>query len=162
MKRLLPIFALLGIIPLLMSMGKNSSLQISWLSEGDITDGPKMVRQDVEPAPDGALHYFRISPMVTQRNIRAMKPMPADDGTWGAVFLLDEEGWKSVQATSSVDNGKLIRVMVSGRPIEFQRITRPVTDDHLICIWRGITEAEISGFKKKYKEFSPPGKPAKR
>ena len=162
MKRLLPIFALFAIIPFLMSMGKNSGLQISWLSEGDVTDGPKMVRQDVEPAPDGTLHYFRISPMVTHRNIRAMKPMPAEDGTWGAVFLLDEEGWKSVQATSAVDNGKLLRVMVSGRPIEFQRISRPVTDDHLICIWRGITEAEIAAMQKKYKGFSTPGKPAKR
>ena len=162
MKRLLPIFALLAIMPMLISMGKNSGLQISWLSEGDVTDGPKMVRQDVEPGPDGALHYFRISPMVTQRNIRAMKPMPADDGTWGAVFLIDEEGWKSVQATSAVDSGKLLRVMFAGRPVEFQRIARPLSDDHLICIWRGLTESEISSLQKKYKAFSTPGKPSRR
>ena len=157
MKRLFPLLAVLVALPFLLSMGKSTGLTINWLSEGDEIDGPKMVRRDVEPGPDGKVHYFRITPMVTQRNIRAMKPMAAEDGTWGAMFLIDEDGWRSVQATSAMDSGKLLRVMVSGRPVEFQRIFRPTADDHLICVWRGITEAEIGQFKKKYKDFTMPG-----
>lgn len=162
MKRILPFMMLLGVMPLLVGMGNSPGLTISWLAEGDEIDGPKMVRRDVEPAPDGTLHYFRISPIVTQKNIRAMRPMQADDGTWGGLFLLDEPGWRSVQATVATDNGKLLRIMVSGRPVEFQRIARPATDDHLICIWRGIKESEMAALKKKYKDFTLPSQSGRR
>lgn len=129
------------------------SFGISFLVEGEEIDGPKMVRRDVEKAPDGQFHYFRISPMITQLNVKGVYPIPADDGSWGAALLINDDGWKSVQATVAQDIGKLIRVMVNGRPVEFQRVSPPPSDDKVLIIWHGLTEAEIKQMKSKFKEL---------
>lgn len=152
MKNFLKTLLVIACAPLLMSMGKTGGPTLTWLVEGEQVDGPKMVRKDVTPGPDGEIHYFRITPMATHKDVRGMSAFPAEDGTWGATFLVGENAWRSVQATAALDSGKLIRVYVNGRPVEYQRVARPTTDDYLICIWRGITEAEIKQLKSRYKD----------
>ncbi len=160
MKKLLPLVSLLLSAPLLLGMGKYAGgPHLSWTVEGDETDGPKMVRKDVAAAPDGLVHYFRITPMVTELNVRGMVPIPAEDGTYGASFILNEEGWRSIQAVAAMDAGKLIRVYFNGRPLEFQRVTKPTKDDHMIMIWGGLTEADMAQLKGKYKVAPTPVKP---
>lgn len=133
-------------------MGKSGGPHVAWLVEGEELEGPKMVRRDVVPAPDGVLHYFRTTPMVSTIDITGMTPIPADNGTWGAVFYLNEKGWRSLQATVATDSGKLLRVMLNGRPIEFQRIEKPALEDHIICIWSGISDADLSLLKRRFKD----------
>jgi hypothetical protein len=146
---------LLMLLPMVVGMKKSSGPSLAWLVEGEELEGPKMVRRDIEPAPDGKFHYFRFTPMVTQNDIRGMIPMLADDGTWGGTFLVNENGWRSIQATAALDSGKLLRVMVNGRPVEFQRVSKPAKEDYLIVIWRGITESEMEQLKRRYKDFTP-------
>ena len=129
---------------------------LTWLVEGDEFEGPKMVRRDVVAAPDGKVHYFRVTPMVTQHHVRGMIPRQAEDGSWGATFILNEEGWRNILAAAAQDGGKLIRVYINGRPLEFQRVERPRTDDHLIVIWGGITESEMNQLKSRYKQTPKP------
>lgn len=140
-------------------MGRlGSGPTLTWLVEGDEFEGPKMVRRDVVAAPDGKVHFFRVTPMVTQHNVRGMIPRQSEDGSWGATFILNEEGWRNILATAAQDGGKLIRVYINGRPLEFQRVERPRTDDHLIVIWGGITEAEMNQLKSKYKQTPAPAR----
>jgi hypothetical protein len=153
MKNLLLICCLLSLVPTLFGMGRmGGGPSLTWLVEGDEFEGPKMVRKDVQVAPDGKVHYFRVTPMVTQHHVRGMIPRQAEDGSWGATFILNEEGWRTILATAAQDGGKLIRVYINGRPLEYQRVEKPTKDDHLIVIWSGITEAEMAQLKSKYKQ----------
>ncbi len=153
MKNFLLICCLLSLVPSMFGMGRaGGGPSLTWLVEGDEFEGPKMVRKDVQVAPDGKVHYFRVTPMVTQIHVRGMIPRQAEDGSWGATFILNEEGWRSILVTAAQDSGKLIRVYINGRPLEYQRVEKPSKDDHLIVIWSGITEAEMAQLKSKYKQ----------
>jgi hypothetical protein len=153
MKYLLLLCCCFMLAPWLPAMGRaGGGPSLTWLVEGDEFEGPKMVRRDVAPAPDGKVHFFRVTPMVTQNHVRGMIPRQAEDGSWGATFILNEDGWRSIQATAALDSGRLVRVYINGRPLEFQRVEKPTTDDHLIVIWGGITDAEMNQLKSKYKQ----------
>lgn len=152
MKSILLSLLLLAAVHISFGMGKSGGPHVAWLVEGEELEGPKMVRRDFEAAPDGLVHYFRVTPMVSTIDITGMTPIPANDGTWGAAFYLNDKGWRSLQSTVATDSGKLLRVMLNGRPVEFQRIEKPTQDDHIICIWRGISDAELSQLKRRFKD----------
>jgi len=160
MKLLLPLLLLFVLPALAPGSGKSPGFSISFHAEGDEFEGPRMVRGDSEEGPDGKRHFFRISPVVTNRNFKGFYSFPADDGTYGAAFRLDDTGWESVMQTAAVDSGKLMRVIVSGRPVDFIRIDKPRHDDHLIIVWKGLTEKDLKELRSKYKEIGTAAKEA--
>jgi hypothetical protein len=153
MRNLLLVCFIFAWIPNVFGMGKSSGgPRLTWLVEGDEFEGPKMARRDVVAAPDGKVHFFRVTPMITEMHVIGMIPRQAEDGSWGATFLLNEDGWRSILVAAAQDSGKLIRVYINGRPVEFQRVARPAKDDHLLMIWGGLTEEEMTQLKGKYKQ----------
>lgn len=155
MKLPLILFASLALATAAFGSGKSPGFAISFHAEGDEFEGARMVREDTREGPDGKRHFFRISPVVTNKSFKAFYVFPAADGTYGAAFRLDDSGWESVMQTATTDSGKLMRVLVNGRPVDFLRIDKPRADDKLIVLWKGLTEEDVKALRAKYKEINP-------
>lgn len=156
MKRLLPLLWLFALPALAPGGGKSPGLSVSFHAEGDEFEGQRMVRADPEKGPDGKKHFFRISPVVTNKNFKGFAVFPADDGSFGAAFKLDNSGWESLLQTAAIDSGKLMRVIVNGRPVDFLRIDKPRRNDHTIVVWKGLSEEDVKALRAKYKELGAP------
>jgi hypothetical protein len=135
--------------------GSKPTLGISFLVEGAESDGPRMVREmDLQ----GKKLFFKKMPMATHRNIKAFFPFPANDGSFGVALRVDESAWRTVREVGALDQGKLILVLVNGRIVQTMLADNPKKDDHIIVIWKGLTEAEVAQLKKSYPEIA--NKPA--
>jgi len=115
--------------------------------EGDEKEGPRMVRPD---KVGGETVYFRISPEVSGRHFGAYAPFMADDGSFGVVLQLKEEGERAIQVMCSIYQGKLARIIVNGRPVDTVRLDRPPADGQVV-IWSGLNKQDLLLFDKAMK-----------
>jgi hypothetical protein len=89
-------------------------------------------------------------PRLTERDVVAFYPYSAPDGTYGALFQLDEHGTIVLDTLSIERRGKLLFVFVDGRPITELQIDRRVSDGK-IYIASGLTKADIKLMKKDWR-----------
>lgn len=150
MNRLL---AILLLFPLLSSSAfangkKSEGGSISFHVEGHAAEGPKFVRKVKTLAGE---HYFKKVPEASNPDIAAFSPFPADDNTtYGVMFQLNKRASQRLNASTNLNQGKLLLAIVNGQAVGVVRIDKPVTDGKLV-IWSGITQAEI----KLYDQFAP-------
>jgi hypothetical protein len=89
-------------------------------------------------------------PWITEHDVMAFSPYPAQDGTFGALFELDEHG-KVVLDTLSVERrGGFLFVFINGRMITQLQIDKRVSDGK-IYIPSGLTAADIELMKKQWR-----------
>ena len=126
--------------------GKSGGPYIGIHAEGDVHDGPKMVR----PAMiNGKTHYFRISPEVVTRHFNAFHAFVAQDGaSYGAALRLNEEGMRALEVMVTMNQGRLARTIVNGKPLDVIRIDRPGQDGYFI-VWGGLDAADLKLMSKK-------------
>lgn len=86
-------------------------------------------------------------PRVSEGDIVAFYPYPAKDGTYGALFQLDEHGRIALDALSIEKRGQLLFVLVNAHPIAELQIDQRVTDGR-IYLPSGLTKADIDSLKK--------------
>ena len=79
---------------------------------------------------------------ISERDIASFYPYKAADGTYSAVFKLDDHGSMVLQTLSEESRGKSIVAAINGRPLAVLAVDKPVTDG-IIFIPRGFTEADI-------------------
>src|SRR4029434_4673179 len=90
------------------------------------------------------------TPWISERDVMAFSPYPAANGTYGALFALDDH-WRVVLDTLSVERrGSLLFVFVNGRPITELEIDKRVSDGK-IFIPSGLTSADIELMKKDWR-----------
>ena len=153
MKLVIPLtLMLLAILPPAHGSGKARRYSMSFHVEGDEFEGPRMVREE---RVDGKSHWFRISPVLTSNNFKGFYAFPAEDGSWGAAFAVNDSGWEAIMQTASTDAGKLMRVVANGRAVDMLHIDKPKRDDHLIVVWKGLSTEEVAGLRKKLPEIGP-------
>jgi hypothetical protein len=151
MKRFLSIIlAVLSLASVVHGSGKSSGCYVGLHAEGDEIDGPKMV---VPNTIDGKKHFFRISPEISTRHFDAFRAFTAEDGaTYGAALRLTEEGQRAMTAMCTVNQGRLARTIVNGRPLDIVRIDRPGDDGYFI-IWGGLTKNDLKLLSQKMKRL---------
>jgi hypothetical protein len=89
-------------------------------------------------------------PWITEHDVIAFSPYPAQDGTFGALFQLDDHG-RTVLDTLSVEHrGSFLFVFVNGRMITDLQIDKRVSDGK-IYIPSGLTAADVELMKKKWR-----------
>ena len=93
-------------------------------------------------------------PWITEHDVVAFSPYPARDGTFGALFQLDEHGRVVLDTLSVERRGGVLFVFINGRMITELQIDKRVSDGR-IYIPSGLTAADVEGMKKKW---SLPGK----
>ena len=119
---------------------------VSFHMETESTDNPKMIFP--QQMPDGSTKYFRRVPDISTKDIKAMGPFPADDGTtYGVVFQLKSTPAKRYSAITNANKGKWIGARVNGRIVDGVIIDKGI-DDGVIVIWQGVTLDDINALDK--------------
>ena len=89
------------------------------------------------------------TPWISERDVIAFSPYPAANGTYGALFQLDEHGRVVLDTLSVERRGSLLFVFINGRPITELEIDKRVSDGK-IYIPSGLTSADIEVMKKDW------------
>jgi hypothetical protein len=90
---------------------------------------------------------------ITEHDVAACSPYPARDGTFGALFQLDDHGRVVLDTLSIERRGGFLFVFINGRMITELQIDKRVSDGK-IYIPSGLTAADIELMKKQWR---PPG-----
>lgn len=89
-------------------------------------------------------------PWISERDVAAFFPYPAQDGTYGALFQLDEHGRVVLDTLSVERRGGFLFVFVNGRLITELQIDKRVSDGK-IYVPSGLTAADIEVMKKDWR-----------
>jgi hypothetical protein len=89
-------------------------------------------------------------PWITEHDIMAFSPYPAQDGTFGALFQLDEHGQVVLDTLSVEHRGRLLFIFINGRMITELQIDKRVSDGK-IYIPFGLTAADVELMKKQWR-----------
>ena len=89
-------------------------------------------------------------PWITERDVMAFSPYPARDGTFGALFQLDEHGRVVLDTLSVERRGGFLFVFINGRMITELQIDKRVSDGK-IYIPSGLTAADVELMKKQWR-----------
>ena len=89
-------------------------------------------------------------PWISERDVVAFAPYRAANGTYGALFQLDEHGRIVLDTLSVERRGSLLFVFINNRPITELEIDRRVSDGK-IYIPSGLTSADIELMKKDWR-----------
>jgi len=89
-------------------------------------------------------------PWITEHDVMAFSPYPAQDGTFGALFQLDEHA-RVILDTLSVDRrGGFLFIFINGRMITELQIDKRVSDGK-IYIPSGLTATDVGVMKKQWR-----------
>jgi hypothetical protein len=89
-------------------------------------------------------------PRISEQDVIAFYPYPATNGTYGALFQLDEHGRIALDALSIERRGSALFVFINGRPITELEIDKRVSDGK-IYIASGLTATDIDLMKKDWR-----------
>jgi hypothetical protein len=89
-------------------------------------------------------------PRITERDVVAFYPYSAANGTYGALFQLDQHGTIALDTLSIEKRGSLVFVFINGRPVSELQIDRRVSDGR-IYVTSGLTKADIDSMKKDWR-----------
>jgi hypothetical protein len=87
---------------------------------------------------------------ITEHDIAAFSPYPSPDGTFGALFQLDEHGRVVLDTLSIEHRGRFLFVFVNGRMITNLQIDKRVSDGK-IYIPSGLTAGDVELMKKDWR-----------
>jgi hypothetical protein len=89
-------------------------------------------------------------PWITEHDVVAFAPYQAQDGTYGALFQLDEHGRVVLETLSVERRGGFLFVFMNGRLITDLQVDKRVSDGK-IYIPSGLTAADIEVMKKNWR-----------
>jgi hypothetical protein len=87
---------------------------------------------------------------ITEHDVMAFSPYPAQDGTFGALFQLDDHGRTVLDTLSIERRGGFLFVFINGRMITELQIDKRVSDGK-IYIPSGLTVADVELMKKQWR-----------
>ena len=87
---------------------------------------------------------------ISEQDVIAFYPYPAANGTYGALFQLDEHGRIALDTLSIERRGSYLFVFINGRPITELAIDNRVSDGK-IYIATGLTAADIESMIKEWR-----------
>jgi hypothetical protein len=88
-------------------------------------------------------------PTLAENDVIGIQPVRAADGTYGALFQMDEHGRLALDTISVERRGGFLFVFINNRPITELRIDRRVSDGK-IYIASGLTANDIELMKKDW------------
>jgi hypothetical protein len=94
-------------------------------------------------------------PTISERDVTGLQVYRAADGSYGALFQLNDHGRIALDSLSIERRGRFLFVFVNGRPITELQIDRRVSDGK-IYIASGLTTNEIELMKKDWPSKAPP------
>ena len=89
-------------------------------------------------------------PRISEQDVIAFYPYAVANGTYGALFQLDEHGRVALDALSVERRGSFLFVFINGRAITELEIDKRVSDGR-IYVPSGLTGADIELMKKDWR-----------
>jgi len=88
--------------------------------------------------------HFRRSPEIRTSHIAAFTSFasPHNQNEYGLILKLNRDGQTALNRFTTQHKGAHILAFLNGRPVDILRVDRTVSDG-IICIWRGVSAAEI-------------------
>jgi len=87
---------------------------------------------------------------ITEHDVMAFSPYPTQDGTFGALFQLDDHGRVVLDTLSIEHRGSFFFVFINGRMITELQIDKRVSDGK-IYVPSGLTAADIELMRKQWR-----------
>ncbi len=103
-------------------------------------------------------------PVISERNINAIYPYPAPDGSFGCAFKLDTFGQTALESMSLSNRGASVIAFVGTAKGTHQVIDMIIDKgirDGIITIPSGLTQLEIDALTKEFKVLGQTGKKKK-
>jgi hypothetical protein len=94
--------------------------------------------------------YIQKTPWITEHDVMAFSLYPAPDGTFAALFQLDEHGRVVLDTLSVERRGGFLFVFINGRMITGLQIDKRVSDGK-IYVPSGLTAADVELMKKQWR-----------
>ena len=87
---------------------------------------------------------------ITEHDVVAYYPYPADDGNYGVLLQLDDHGTLALDTLSVERRGQALFVFVNGRPITELQIDRRISDGR-VYLTGGITAADLELMRRDWR-----------
>ncbi len=146
MRSLFFCLAVLLLLPCCSSFKKDPKVVITVFSQGNEMDSPKSVfRRSIA----GRQYVFRVIPELNTKNVIAMQPFRAEDGTNGVALKLDFKATNNLELVTRMRQGEILMTMVNAAIVDYVVIDRVVSDG-IFTIWRGLPDELIAAMEKKY------------
>lgn len=154
-RHFLPLLALFFV-----AAAKKPQVAVRFHLQANEKDGaPFVMRLPLANAPGPA--FVKKIPEVSERDIVAVYPFPAPDGTMGCAFKLDDHGRIGLDTLSVESRGKVLVCMVNLRVVTAMLIDKRVSDG-IIVVPSGLLPQEITMLREKFRLIGQPnGKPLK-
>jgi hypothetical protein len=122
-------------------------------TEVNESNGPVFSTQ-VRSQLSGKLVTIEKIPTISEHDVAGLQVYRAPDGSFGALFQLNDHGRLALDTLSIERRGGFLFVFVNGRPIKELQIDRRVSDGK-IYIASGLTTHEIELMKKDWPANAP-------
>jgi hypothetical protein len=117
-------------------------------AEASANDSPAFSTQ-IRSQLSGKAVTIGKAPVISERDVTGLQVYRAADGSYGALFQLNDHGRLALDSVSIERRGRFLFVFVNGRPITELQIDRRVSDGK-IYIASGLTTNEIALMKKDW------------
>jgi len=140
---LLPLLALI-----FLAAASKPKLTIRFHTEVNPNSGSSFAVSAPVPGASTPLSLSKVAD-ITESDVAAIFPFPANDGSMGCALKLDTHGRIALDSLSQEYHGALLVGFVNGRAVTAMLIDRRISDG-VITIVRGLTPADIALMKKAY------------
>ena len=131
---------------------KEYPVQVRFFAEANRNDTERFATPIELRNPKRSTFIEKI-PAISERNIKAIYPFRAADGTMGCAFKLDASGRVNLDVVSTERRGSSLVAFVSTKAGTHQVIDMVIdrtVKDGIITIQRGLTELEIVAITKQW------------
>lgn len=101
--------------------------------------------------------FLRRLPLLTQREVKAVYPFPAADGSYGAYLMLDSHGDRLLEQFTMERQGRLLVVIINGRQVSNLVVDRPIKDG-IVGVARGLTPDDVEYLSQSFPVLGQTGK----
>jgi hypothetical protein len=116
--------------------------------EANARDGDVFSSQLASPVT-GRKVVIEKSATISERDVVAFTPYPGTNGSYGALFQLDDHGRLALDSLSVERRGTYLYVFVNGRAVAELQIDRRVSDGKLY-VASGLTQNDLALMKKDW------------
>jgi len=135
-----------------LGMGSKPAITVRFHTEANERDTDKFSQPVTFRHPPRQAFISRIA-AIHEKQIKAIYPFQASDGTWGCAFQLDVQGRLALEVISTQQRGSTVVVFVATKAGTHQAaemlIDKPILDG-IVSIPNGLTELEIGALTKAF------------
>jgi hypothetical protein len=110
---------------------------------------------------NGTPVFLARMPLLTHREIKAIYPFIAADGSHGTYFKVDNHGSRVLHQHTMSRRGELLVVLINGRQVSNLLVDRPI-DDGIVSVPRGLSADDIALLTSVFPVIGQQAAPKKR